>query len=296
MKIDRGIFNYMGSKEAIADWVIGNFPPSYNRYVEVFGGTMRILLAKSPSEIEIYNDFNSNLTNLFEVIRTKKDEFVEQINSLIISEDLYNHIYLELNEMMVDDKDRLQLSVERAVKYFYIMSFAHKGKYTGGFSVIPDKGYTEKLQTKLHTINWVHNRIKNVIVTNKSYEKVVTANNTADTLLYLDPPYVNTESYYEKLAGAFTQADHIKLRDLLAKHKGHFVLSYEADPFVNDLYSQFTIIGKNKFRQGKGEDAEEILVTNFKPQATLFDTDILRNTINQSHLNKSKSTDIDFGI
>jgi DNA adenine methylase len=271
----------MGSKEAIADWVIGNFPTNYSRYVEVFGGTARILLAKTKSDVEIYNDFNTNLANLFEVIRTKKDEFVEQLNSTIISEDLYNHWFLELNEGIVEKDDRMIISVERALKYFYIMSFTFKGKFTGGFCVIPDKNYCEKLQEKINTVNWIHQRIKNCIITNKSYEKVITANNNADTLLFLDPPYVGTEQYYEKLAGQFTKADHIKLRDLLKKHKGKFVLSYEADPFCNDLYSDFYILGKEKFRQGKGEMAEEILVTNFRPQATLFEKETLRNTISK---------------
>lgn len=278
MIVDRGIFAYMGSKEAIVDWVINSFPTDHRRYVEVFGGTMRVLLAKAKSEIEIYNDFNGNLTNMFEVIRTKKEEFIEQINSLFISEDLYNHIFQELNKPSVNEKEELECSVERAIRYFYIMSFTYKGKFTGGFSVIPDKGYTEKLQEKINTINWIHSRIKNCIVTNKSYEKIITANNHPDTLLYLDPPYVGTEVYYEKLAGAFTQADHIKLRDLLIAHKGKFVLSYEADPFVNDLYSQFYILGKEKFRQGRGIEVEEVLVTNYKPQGTLFDQDSLRNT------------------
>lgn len=281
MEIDRGIFNYMGSKEAIANWIIGNFPNNYNRYVEVFAGTARVLLAKPKSEVEILNDFNSNLTNLFETIRTKKDEFVEQINSLVISEDLFNSFYLELNETIVEKDDRLPVDIERAVKYFYIMSFTFKGKYTGGFCVIPDKGYCEKLQEKIRTINWLHSRIKNCIITNKSYEKIITANNTVDTLLFLDPPYVGTEQYYEKLAGSFTNADHVRLRDLLKKHRGTFILSYEASPFVNDLYSDFYILGKEKFRQGKGENVEEILVTNFKPASTLFDKETLRNTISK---------------
>lgn len=262
--IDKGVFAYMGSKGTITQWIIENFPSGYAkmRYVEVFGGTCRVLLDKSPSEVEIYNDFNSHLTNFFEVIRSHKEEFYQQLDQLIISEDLYNYFYKEINNSPND--------IERAIRYFYIMSFCHKGKFNGGFSVIPEVSYTHKFENKKRTLDWISNRMKNVLVTNKSYEKVVTANNTSDTFLYLDPPYVNTESYYSKLAGVFSLQDHIILRDLLKKHKGSFMLSYEADPLVNDLYSEFHIIGKNKWRPGRGEEVEEILVSNFKIENTLF--------------------------
>lgn len=264
MEIDKTIFAYMGNKATITQWIIENFPQGYSkmRYVEVFGGTARILLEKIPSEVEIYNDFNSHLTNLFEVIRSHKEAFYEQLNQLIVSEDMYNYFYKEINNSPND--------IERAIRYFYIMSFCHKGKFTGGFSVIPDKNYIHKFENKKATIDWISKRMKNVLVMNKSFEKVVTANNTSDTLLYLDPPYVSTETYYSKLAGAFTLQDHITLRDLLKKHKGQFILSYEADQLVNDLYSDFNIIGKNKWRPGRGEEVEEILVSNFKVENTLF--------------------------
>jgi DNA adenine methylase len=276
--IDKTPFAYMGNKSTIVDWVISYFPPAYTkmRYVEVFGGTGRVLMEKLPSEVEIYNDFNSHLTNFFEVLRSHKEEFFEQLDQLVISEDLYNYFYKEIDNSPND--------IERAVRYFYIMSFCHKGKFNGGFSVIADPNYTHKLQTKKATLEYISRRLKNVLITNKSYEKIVSANNTEDTFLYLDPPYVNTESYYQKLAGQFTQQDHIKLRDLLKAHKGTFLLSYEADPFVADLYSDFLILGKNKYRPGKGSSAEEVLVTNRKETLTLFSEIEKRNTVNQTGL------------
>jgi DNA adenine methylase len=252
----------MGNKKEIAPWVISFFPP-HKTYVEVFGGTMQILLHKSNSEVEIYNDVNTYLTNLFETIRTSADKFISEFMMLPISEDLYNAFYEKL-PTVTDD-------FEKAVLYFYIMTFAHRGKFTGGFFVAPEKSYTSKLENKVQLVQWMHERLRKVIILNKSFEKIVTANNKSDTLLYLDPPYVKTESYYAVAAGDFTEHHHILLRDLLKKHTGKFVLSYEDDPVVTDLYSDFYIYNKNKFRQGKGDYAEEVIVTNFKHGGTLFD-------------------------
>lgn len=276
--IDKTPFSYMGNKTSIVDWVISYFPPNYPSmtYVEVFGGTGAVLMNKIPSKVEIYNDFNSHLTNFFEVIRSHRDEFFEQLDQLIVSEDLYKYFY--------DNIDNSPNDIERAIRYFYIMSFCHKGKFNGGFSVIPDADYIQKLQWKKACLTYISKRMKNCLVTNKSYEKVITGNNREDVLLFLDPPYVNTEGYYKQLAGQFTQQDHIKLRDLLKKHKGTFVLSYEADPFVSDLYSDFMILGKNKYRPGKGEYAEEVLVTNRKETITLFSEEEKRNSLQNKTL------------
>lgn len=278
MEVDKTPFSYMGNKTAICEWVISYFPPNYPklRYVEVFGGSAAVLMNKIPSEVEIYNDFNSHLTNFFEVVRSHREEFFEQLDQLIVSEDLYKYFY--------DNIDKSPNDIERAVRYFYIMSFCHKGKFNGGFSVIPDSNYIQKLEWKKNCLTYISKRMKNCLVMNKSYEKVIEANNTEDTLMFLDPPYVDTETYYKQLAGKFTKQDHIKLRDLLKKHKGTFILSYEADSFVSDLYSDFLILGKNKYRPGKGVSVEEVLVTNRKETNTLFSGLEKRNTVNQNGL------------
>ena len=83
------IFAYMGNKSSMVDSLIQAEPHSYRVYVEVFGGTMAYLLNKQPAQVEIYNDFNKHLTNLHEIIRTRKTEFVEEVKKLYISEITY---------------------------------------------------------------------------------------------------------------------------------------------------------------------------------------------------------------
>lgn len=258
-----GFFSYMGNKNNLVDWIVPKFP-AHKTYVEVFGGTFAVGLNKPKSSVEIYNDLNGNLSNLFHVVRTRYDEFVDEINKLVISEDWHKLFFKNHNG---DDE------LENAIRYYYVMVFTFRGKYDGGFSYQPEVSFCKTLQRKLPELKAIHERIKEVIILNKSCFDIIKQNNSEDTLLYLDPPYVKTESYYETLAGQFTETDHIKLRDLLAKHKGKFFLSYEDDEMISDLYSNFHIYRKELTRQSSKTAIYEVLVTNHKPDNLLFSID-----------------------
>lgn len=255
----KGIFNYMGAKGQLVDWIIPMFP-SHTTYAEVFGGTFVIGLNKPKSKIEFYNDINSNLSNLFHIIRTRYDEFSDAIDNIIVSEDWHAKFFRHEND--VEDE------LERAIRYFYVMTFTFRGKYEGGWSV--ENAVSSTNESRRVLIKQIHERMKDVIVLNKPYDKVINDNNNKDTLLYLDPPYVSTEMYYKKLAGGFGENDHIKLRDLLAKHNGYFFLSYEDDEMVSDLYHNFKIHRRKAARSSSGVSKFEVVVTNYTPQKTLF--------------------------
>ena len=55
------------------------FPASYDRYIEVFGGGGWVLFGKPPDDrcMEIYNDYNSNLANLFYCVKNRTGAFLK---------------------------------------------------------------------------------------------------------------------------------------------------------------------------------------------------------------------------
>ena len=62
----------------MAPWII-DLMPSHSAYVEPFGGGASVLLRKGRSQLEVYNDIDSELTNLFSVLRTRPTELAEAI-------------------------------------------------------------------------------------------------------------------------------------------------------------------------------------------------------------------------
>ena len=64
----RPALRYHGGKWRLAPWIIGHFP-AHKIYCEPFCGAASVLLRKPRSRIEIINDLDSEVTNLFQILR-----------------------------------------------------------------------------------------------------------------------------------------------------------------------------------------------------------------------------------
>ena len=91
------------------------------------------------------------------------------------------------------------------------------------------------------------------------------------SLFYLDPPYHATEGYYQNIGeDGFTEADHIRLRDVLMRIEGKFLLSYNDDEFIRSLYDrpgimlmETTRINNIKQRYDNGAQFPELIIANY---------------------------------
>ena len=57
-----------GGKRYLAQRIIAKFPP-HRIYLEPFGGAASVLLNKPPCEVEVYNDLDGEVVNVFRVLR-----------------------------------------------------------------------------------------------------------------------------------------------------------------------------------------------------------------------------------
>jgi len=71
-------FGYYGAKHRIASKMIASLPP-HNAWAEVFCGSAAVTLAKQPAPIEIINDIDGEIINLFCQLRDHPDELCRMI-------------------------------------------------------------------------------------------------------------------------------------------------------------------------------------------------------------------------
>ncbi|PKN78583.1 MAG: N-6 DNA methylase, partial [Candidatus Cloacimonetes bacterium HGW-Cloacimonetes-1] len=91
-----------------------------------------------------------------------------------------------------------------------------------------------------------------------------------NTFFYLDPPYFTKEHLYDREdAEAFTK--HEEMAQLLKTIKGKFLLSYNDDPYIRQLYKGFTIdeVEAQYTVSGSFQTQTELLIRNNKSVISL---------------------------
>jgi DNA adenine methylase len=255
------VISRQGGKSRLAKHIVPLFPP-HKFYAEVFGGAAWILLNKQESLIEIFNDIEGNIVNLFRVIRDFPGEFVNRLRYDIIARETFDK-YKEADLQVLDPFDR-------AIKYYYV----YCNSFSSDMSTFIKRDRItnpNRFATRLpKLIEEFSKRMINVVIENLDFREFFNKYNGKEWLYYLDPPYYGVEGYAEP----FKEQEHKDLADILInKFEGKFILSYNDLPEIRDLYSQFNVQTLNtiyqaanrpKVSKGLSGKKSELIITNFK--------------------------------
>lgn len=89
---------WIGGKSQLAKQIVSLFPENVNRYIEVFGGGGSVLFAKDKhAPLEVYNDANGQLVNLFRCIRFHREELQKEISGYVNSREVFEDIKAQIN-------------------------------------------------------------------------------------------------------------------------------------------------------------------------------------------------------
>lgn len=110
----------------------------------------------------------------------------------------------------------------------------------------------------------VQQRLKRVVIEHKDFADLIQFYDSSTTLFYCDPPYYGAERDYNV---PFTIHDHIRLRDSLKGLTGRFILSYNDNDIIRQMYKGYnitTISRSNNLSNGVRKSAyKEIIIKNF---------------------------------
>ena len=249
--------------------------PDHTTYVEPFAGGAKLLFSNEPSPIEILNDVDDNLVNLYRCIQDgeKRSRLIAFLNETPYARSVFQS-WKHGDKMTLDD-------IEKAGRYFFLCKASFAGDVERGGFGIPSKGTgrnpAQSYYNAIDSIEHIAKRLRGVTIECLDYSDCIQRYDSEDTLFYCDPPYLNTEDYYGK--GCFTLEDHHKLAELLHDIKGQAMVSHYANGLYDDLYKGWHRYEYQSFKGSYKSEGElkpktlECLYTNFKPVKTrgLFD-------------------------
>ncbi len=197
-----------------------HFPP-HRTYVEPFGGSAAVLLAKPASKVEIYNDLDGELVNFFRVVRNPL--LCTKLHTAANSTP-YARAEFDLAKQASDDP----LEAARRFVVRQRMSFGGKGR-DWAFSIANSRrGTAAAIRRWRWGIDWlptVHERFKDVQIECTDWRDVMSRYDGAETLFFLDPPYVPDTRVAGMYRHELTQDDHRELVSCLLSIRGMVILS-----------------------------------------------------------------------
>lgn len=224
-------FGYYGGKFNLLKWLLPKLPES-NTFVDVFGGSMSVLLNKKPSEVEVYNDREGEVVNFFRVLRQKPKTLINLLEFTPFSREEY----LNAVENFGKGSD-----IERARLFFIKVKQGMMSEVTSnqwGFNVTKNK-QSKSFKNSLKKLKIITNRIKDVYIENKNFNWIIKTYDTENTLFYCDPPYLQETRVKEKsYLYEMSLSQHIELSVLLNRIKGKFAISGYDHPIYRNLYKK----------------------------------------------------------
>lgn len=200
------------------------FPP-HRIYVEAFGGAASLLLAKQPSQVEVYNDLNSGLVEFFRVLRNP-EEFAKFQHFVNLTPYARQEFYDNAGTWW-----HAEDPAERAARWFTVARASFSGCFgkSWSFSVArSSRGMPATVSRYLNSIDSlpeVAERLLRVQIEQRNAFRLFELYDTAETFFYLDPPYHPATRRAGGYAHEFSAQEHEQLITVLLTLKGKVLLS-----------------------------------------------------------------------
>ncbi len=178
------------------------------------------MFGKKPGQnaMEVYNDFNSNLANLFYCVKTRTREFLRHLGFLpinsrdefhvirkFIEKEEFTQEYLseelelaqhnlsppdfeDMKELMLENAKKSD--VRRAAAFYKLIRYSY-GSGCTSYSCQPCD------VRKTFFLIWeASRRLADTVVENKDFEALIRQYDRDNAFFYCDPPYYETEGHY----------------------------------------------------------------------------------------------------
>lgn len=247
------IVPWVGGKRRLAKHLLPLFP-EHKCYVEPFCGGAALFFKKNASKVEVINDVNGELINLYRVVKNHLEEFIRQFKWALSSRQIFEWEKATPVEILTD--------IQRAARFYYLQNMAFGAKVEGQtFGTATTAPVGINLLRLEETLSIAHLRLARTTIEHLSWVECIEKYDRPHTLFYLDPPYWGTQGYGVE----FGLEQYDTIAKMARKIKGSMIISVNDIPEMRQTFSGLNIeavelkysIGSNR-HQGK-----ELIISNF---------------------------------
>jgi DNA adenine methylase len=222
----------MGGKQHLVKQLL-QLIPAHKIYVEPFAGGASLFFAKAPSEVEVLNDIDGELVNLFMVVRDHPENFVRHVASLPYSRELYERWQRQLKNGTLRSNN-----IERSARFYFLLRASFFGHVEKGWRFALKTSEASRIYNSIGEIEAIARRLQDVYIDGLDFRRCLKNWDREDAFFYIDPPYFDSTPYRRGLP-EFTLKDHQDLATLARSLRGRWLLTYNDCAEVRRLYTGF---------------------------------------------------------
>ena len=258
----KAILKYPGSKWRISDWILSFFP-EHKVYCEPFFGSGALFFRKKPSYIETINDINGDIVNLFRVCREFPQELATAINLTPFAREEFNDCY---------EKSDNPIEQARKTLVRYHQSFGTCNASKNSWRNVQTYG-GPRCATMWNflpgTIVDCCERLKDAQIENIDGIELIKRYNDPKTLIYCDPPYMQSLRKKNMYRCEMDNDKHIELLEAIRNTKSMVIISGYDNELYNDYLKEWVTAEKETTAQ-MGKHRVEKLWMNFEMQMRIL--------------------------
>ncbi|CAG1021092.1 DNA adenine methylase [Methylococcales bacterium] len=250
------IIPWVGGKRRLAKHILPMFP-AHECYVEPFAGGAALFFMKDQADVEVLNDINGDLVNLYRVVKHHLEEFVRQFKWALVSRQIYEWLKQMPGEPLTD--------IQRAARFYYLQKMAFGGKVAnqtfGTATTSPPRLNLLRIEEELSA---AHLRLSRAYIEHVTWDDCIRRYDRPHTLFYLDPPYWRTEGYGVE----FGLDQYDRMAELARSIKGKMIVSVNDISEMRQAFSGLAMesVGINYTVGGgdKRKAAKELIIRNWR--------------------------------
>lgn len=244
------IVPWIGGKRRLAKQILPIFP-AHECYVEPFAGGAALFFLKNQSDVEVLNDINGELVNLYRVVKHHLEEFVRQFKWALISRQIYGWLKQTPEETLTD--------IQRAARFYYLQKMAFGGKVANQtFGTATTSAPRLNLLRIEEELSAAHLWLSRTYIEHLPWDECIRRYDRPHSLFYLDPPYWGTEGY----GVGFGMEQYTRMASLAKSIKGKMVISVNDIPEMRQVFDglemerleiSYTVGGAGRSKAVSGE-------------------------------------------